>query len=154
MQMLGPGMYTQRTGPCDSCEGRGETIKESSKCKKCNGKKVKKDVKVFDITVDKGTPHGDRQVIHGEGDEIPGAEAGDIEVTIAVKPSKRFKRKGADLLMQKEVSLIEALTGVDFTFEHLDGRKIRVKSEPGDVIKPNSLMTLRDLGMPFHKKSY
>jgi len=152
--MLGPGMYTQRTGPCDDCEGRGEIISEASKCKKCKGQKVKKDVKVFDISVDKGAPHGEKYVIHGEGDQIPDAESGDVEVTIAIKPHKKFKRKGADLLMQKEITLIQALTGVDFTFEHLDGRKIRVKSDEGEVIKPNSLMTLRDLGMPFHKTSY
>ncbi len=30
--------------------------------------------------------------------------------------------------MQKEITLVEALTGVDFTFKHLDGSKIRVKT--------------------------
>ena len=154
MTMLGPGMYTQRTGPCDDCQGKGEIISEASKCKKCKGMKTKKDVKVFDVSVDKGAPHGEKYVIHGEGDEIPDAEAGDVEVTVAIKPHKKFKRKGADLLMQKDITLIEALTGVDFTFEHLDGRKIRVKTEEGAVIKPNSLMTLKDLGMPFHKTTY
>ena len=91
MTMLGPGMYTQRTGPCDSCEGKGEIIAEGSKCKKCKGQKVKKDTKVFDVSVDKGAPHGEKYVIHGEGDEIPDAEAGDVEVTVTVKPHKHFK---------------------------------------------------------------
>ena len=33
--------------------------------------------------------------------------------------------------------LVEALTGVDFAITHLDGRSIRIKTNPGDVIKPD-----------------
>jgi len=35
-------------------------------------------------------------------------------------------RKGADLVMEKEIPLLQALTGVDFTIKHLDGRNIRI----------------------------
>ena len=56
--------------------------------------------------------------------------------------------------MKEKISLVEALTGVEFNLTHLDGKKIRVKSNPGDVIKPNSLMTLKEMGLPFHKKSF
>jgi len=38
-------------------------------------------------------------------------------------PHQLFKRKGADLLIEKEISLLEALTGVDFVLKHLDGKK-------------------------------
>ena len=43
--MLGPGMYTQSTGPCSDCGGSGEQIDEALKCKQCNGKKVMKEKK-------------------------------------------------------------------------------------------------------------
>lgn len=56
--------------------------------------------------------------------------------------------------MEKSISLVDALTGVDFVFEHLDGQQIRVKNKPGQVIKPDSLMTLEGKGLPFHKRSY
>lgn len=26
MQMIGPGMYSQRTGPCEDCGGQGEVV--------------------------------------------------------------------------------------------------------------------------------
>merc|ERR1719240_17208 len=54
MQMLGPGMYSQSTQPCDNCGGSGETISEKDKCKNCNGKKVIKEKKVLEVQVDKG----------------------------------------------------------------------------------------------------
>jgi len=58
------------------------------------------------------------------------------------------------LFFEKTISLQEALTGVDFAIDYLDGTKLRVQSPKGLVIKPEMLMTLEDKGLPFHKKSY
>jgi DnaJ family protein A protein 2 len=57
MTMLGPGMYSQSTGPCSDCNGTGTQIDEKDKCKDCNGKKVLKEKKVLECQVDKGSPH-------------------------------------------------------------------------------------------------
>ena len=92
--------------------------------------------------------------MHGEADDLPDMEAGDIVVLVMQRPHKVFERKGADLVMEKKINLLEALTGVDFVLTHLDGRTIRITSEPGQVIKPGMLMTVVGAGMPFHKKSY
>jgi DnaJ family protein A protein 2 len=62
---------------------------------------------------------------------VPDVEPGDVIVVIKEAPHKVFKRKGADLFMEKDITLLEALTGTEFVFNHLDGRKIRVKNEPG-----------------------
>lgn len=65
-----------------------------------------------------------------------------------------FKRRGADLLIEKEISLLEALTGIDFVLTHLDGRKIRIKNKPGEVIKSDDIKTVENHGMPYHKSPY
>ena len=75
-------------------------------------------------------------------------------VQILEKKHSRFQRKGADLLMKHKITLLQALTGADFTFKHLDGRIIRVKNTPGKVIKHDEIQTIEEQGMPFHKKSY
>ena len=51
-------MYTQRTGPCDECNGQGETVDPKNKCKECDGKKVIKEKKVLEVQIDKGAPNG------------------------------------------------------------------------------------------------
>jgi len=56
--------------------------------------------------------------------------------------------------MEKEITLLQALTGVDFVVNHLDGTKLRIKNEPGEVIKPDDIKTVFDKGLPFHKQSY
>jgi DnaJ family protein A protein 2 len=93
-------------------------------------------------------------VFHGESDEYPDREAGDVILVVNEQPHAIFKRKGADILMEKEVTLLQSLTGVDFTVKHLDGKMIRIKSKPGQVIKPDTLMTIEEKGLPFHKNSF
>jgi DnaJ homolog subfamily A member 2 len=154
MTMIGPGMYSQSTGPCSDCGGSGEQIDEANKCKNCNGKKVIKEKKVLEAVIDKGAPHGEKYIFHGESDEHPDKEPGDVVIVVNEQPHKLYKRKGADLLIEKEITLLESLTGVDFALEYLDGSKFRVQSTPGQVIKPDSLMTIEDKGLPFHKNPY
>ena len=139
---------------CEDCGGKGESIDPAKMCKPCNGKKIKKETKTLTVEVDKGAPNGEKYTKHGEGDEIPEAEAGDVIILLEEQKHKTFKRKGADLFMEKEITLLEALTGLDFVLTHLDGRKIRIKNTPGEVIKPDSLFTVENLGMPFHKRVY
>lgn len=56
--------------------------------------------------------------------------------------------------MEKKITLLEAMTGVDFIITHVSGEKIRIKNEPGEVIKPEDIKTVPDKGLPFHKKSF
>lgn len=56
--------------------------------------------------------------------------------------------------MTKEITLLESLCGVDFVVNFLDGTKFRVKSEEGQVIKPEQIMTIEEKGMPYHKNSF
>jgi DnaJ family protein A protein 2 len=57
-------------------------------------------------------------------------------------------------MIEKDIPLYEALTGTDFVIKHLDGKKIRIKSTPGEVIKPEEIKTVDGKGMPFHKQPY
>ena len=60
--------------------------------------------------------------------------AGDLHVRFMIKPHKLFERKGADLFINKKVTLLEALTGFTFNIAHLDGRTVKVATMPGEVI--------------------
>ena len=40
-------------------------------------------------------------------------------------------------MMTKDITLMEALCGVDFLIDFLDGKKFRVKTEAGMIIKPD-----------------
>lgn len=90
MMQLGPGMYSQRTGPCDECDGKGQQMDPSKICKTCKGKKINKESKVLKVEIDKGSPNGEKFQIHGEGDEVPDVEPGDVIIQIREKKHKTF----------------------------------------------------------------
>lgn len=99
MRQIGPGMITQMQRPCDACNGQG------------NKAETKTERKVLEVHIDKGSTHGQRITFRGEADEIPGMETGDINFIVQEKEHELYKRKGADLLVTKDLSLKQALCG-------------------------------------------
>lgn len=63
----------------------GEVINEKDRCKKCEGKKVSKEVKILEVHVDKGMKHGQKITFGGEADQAPGVEPGDIVLVLQEK---------------------------------------------------------------------
>jgi len=57
-------------------------VSEKDKCKTCNGAKVLKEKKVVEAQIDKGAPNGEKYVFHGEADEYPGLEPGDVVIVV------------------------------------------------------------------------
>ena len=150
---LGPGMYSQSAGPCDDCRGQGKRIDPKFRCTGCKGARTLNDKKVIEVTIDKGTPNHHKQSFHAEGDEEPGLAAGDLVLIFEEKEHPLFKRKKADLIITKSITLKEALTGYRFVLKHLDGDKI-IESAPGEIIKPGDIRTVEELGMPIMRTPY
>jgi DnaJ family protein A protein 2 len=153
IQRIAMGMI-QQTVQCNDCNGEGYVIKESDKCKECKGQKVKQEKKVLEVHVDKGANDGKRYVFTGESDQVPDVEPGDVIVELQMEKHKKFHRKGADLVYQADITLLESLTGFELVVEHLDKRKILIKSRSGEIVKPGELKTVKELGMPFFEQPF
>lgn len=93
---------------------------EKDKCKKCNGKKIMDQKKTLEVAVEAGVPDKHDIIMHSEGDEQPGIHAGDLYFRVTTEKHAVFSRKGADLFMDKQISLLEALLGVSFIVKTLD----------------------------------
>ncbi len=65
--------------------------------------------------------------------------AGDLHIRVKIQKHKVFLRKGADLFMEKNITLLEALIGFNFNINLLDGSTIKVTTLPGDVVKPGTI---------------
>lgn len=126
IRQIGPGMIQQVQRPCDTCDGKGYKAQ------------TKSERKVLEVIVDKGMKKDDKITFSGMADEVPNVETGDVNFVIQEKDHELFKRKGADLLVLKTLSLNEALCGFTWQITHLDGRKIVIKTKPGEVIHPET----------------
>jgi len=156
---------------CDACEGQGVVVElrqialgmvqqVQRRCTQCNGEgyqyRTQKERKVLEVFVEKGMKNGQKVVFRGMADEKPNMEAGDINFIVQEKEHGTFKRKGADLLITKTLSLNEALCGFEWSLTHLDGRELIIKSSPGEVIKAETfggqpfVKVVSDEGMPSH----
>jgi DnaJ family protein A protein 2 len=99
VRQIGPGMLTQMQRHCDRCEGQGHIAK------------TKTERKVLEVHIEKGMRHNEKVAFRGMADETPGMETGDVNFIVQEKDHALFKRKGADLLVTKDISLNQALTG-------------------------------------------
>lgn len=150
---IGPGMYSQSSGPCDECRGAGKSIDPKFKCKKCKGNRTVSEKKVIEVAIDKGCPNKHKYSFYGESDEEPEMKPGDFIVVIEEAEHPVFKRKKADLVMNYTISLKEALTGYKLLIGHLDGPKV-IEGPAGDIIKPGDIRTIEELGMPLMRTPY
>lgn len=123
VRQIGPGMITQMQRTCPACEGTGYIAQ------------TKSERKVLEVVIEKGMKHNEKIVFRGAADETPGMEPGDVNFIVQEKDHELFKRKGADLLVTKEISLNQALTGFNWKIKHLDGRDIVIKTRPGQIIQ-------------------
>lgn len=154
VRQLGPGMVQQMQAQCPDCGGAGKIIKPGDECRPCNGKGVVKEKKTLEVVVDKGMKHGQKVTFQGEADQSPDTVPGDVVVVLQQKEHENFRREGNHLFMKKEISLLDALRGVDFTVSHLDGRVLRIKTPSGQVVKPNQIKAVESEGMPQHRNPF
>ena len=89
-----------------------------------------------EVHVPKGAPSGHKLTFYEKADEIPDGVAGDLKIVLKEEPHAVFKRRGADLYIKKKISLMEALCGFTLEVEHLDKRKLIIKTSPGEVTQP------------------
>lgn len=69
----------------------------------------------------------------------------DFDVSFDIKQDKVFKREGNDILVDKEISIVEAILGGDTDIDTLDG-SLKIKIRPGT--QSGTLIRLSGKGMP------
>jgi len=142
LRQIGPGMVQQIQQQCPACGASGFNVKKQ------------KERKVLEVNIERGMRNGEKIRFRGMSDEQPNTEPGDIIFILQEKNHATFTRKNNDLLVKKEVTLSEALCGYEFVLTHLDGRKIIVKSKPGEILRPDAgqgepfMKCVVDEGMP------
>jgi DnaJ family protein A protein 2 len=145
---MGPGSYAQTQAVCHVCKGQGEVVSDKDRCTQCKGKKTQLESDVLEVTIQPGSRDGDVIRFRGKADEAPGLLPGDVLVVVQEQPHSVFTRQRTHLVMKQTISLAEALTGFAFTITHLDGRKLLIKSNEGEVVKPDMIKAVPGEGMP------
>jgi DnaJ-related protein SCJ1 len=157
--MLAPGIFQQVQVQCESCAGRGKTIKH--KCKSCEGARVVRKLHTFPLVVERGMARGHVLVYENDADESPDWVAGDLRVTLVEQEpglergnemrvdGTFFRRRGSELHWTEVLSLREAwMGGWSRNVTHLDGHVVRLGRERGQTVQPGTVETVPGEGMP------
>lgn len=129
---------------CGTCRGTGLRI--TNPCERCRGEGRVRAQPTIPIDVPAGVADGMELRVAGAGHAgRGGGPSGDFFLSLRVRPSPVFERRGQDLVSTLEVSMLQAALGADVEVETLDGPEV-VRIEPGT--ESGSTIRLRDRGIP------
>jgi curved DNA-binding protein len=103
--------------------------------------------KVINIQIPPGIEHGQQIRYEGMGDNsIPDVRAGDLIVNVLIRHHATFKREGTSLVIEKQVSVWDALLGTSINIETLDQKTLSINIPAGT--QPDTVMSCRGEGLP------
>jgi curved DNA-binding protein len=103
--------------------------------------------KVINIQIPPGIEHGQQIRYEGMGDNsIPDVRAGDLIVNVLIRNHATFKREGTSLIIEKQVSVWDALLGTSIIIETLDQKTLNINIPAGT--QPDTVMSCRGEGLP------
>merc|ERR1719192_1079313 len=103
-------MIQQMQSSYSRCGGRGKSFS------------TKQEREILEVHIQKGSPDGHKIPFREMADEHPDADTGDVIFVVKEQEHADVKRKGADLYIDRNISLVEALCGFQMEFTHSDGR--------------------------------
>lgn len=80
-----------------------------------------------------GMKDGQKITFHGDGDQEPGLEPGDVVIVLDQKEHPVFQRQQDNLIMKMDIKLVDALCGLKKTIRTLDDRMLLITSQPGNL---------------------
>ena len=143
-QRLG-GMQFQSTAPCDACRGTGKVIK--TPCSACRGSGSVRATKSLTVTIPAGIDDGQKIALRGQGcDGRNGGPAGDLIITIQVKPHSVFEREEFDIYCEIPITVAEATLGAEIKVPTLEET---VSYTIPEGTQPGTTFTMRGKGIPY-----
>lgn len=107
-------------------------------------------VETIEISIPKGIEDGQKMRLKGKGPMDPfSGQRGDLYCKIKISPHPVFKRKGNDLIIEKEVKLTELVLGGKTRVTTIDNQQIDLKIPPNS--KNNCTLRIKGKGIPGSK---
>ena len=142
-EVKGDGLFAKWTR-CGRCDGTG--MIQEDPCETCRGSGKNKQRRSFDVRVPAGTQSGAQKVVGGQGEPGRfGGEAGDLKVTINVRPHAWLSRSDDEIRSELLVSITEAARGASLPVPTVDG--IVTVDVPAGV-RSGTKLRLRGKGVP------
>ncbi|MEG0779679.1 MAG: molecular chaperone DnaJ [Oscillospiraceae bacterium] len=132
------------TSPCTRCNGTGKLIHQP--CKGCHGVGYQKKRKTIQASIPAGIDNGQTISIRGQGDAgRNGGQAGDLLITVTVRPHEIFRREGTSVLCEAPITFTQAVLGAELEIPTIDGK---VKYDLPEGTQSGTTFRLKGKGIP------
>ncbi len=111
-----------------------------------NGNKVFEKETLY-VTLPPGIDEGEMVVLKDRGHSLNANVKGDIKIPIKINNTTEFKRAGLDLILEKTISLKEALCGFSFEIKYINGKSYTLNNNKGNIIPPNYKKVYPEMGL-------
>jgi len=141
----GGGAFTFATSaPCTRCRGTGKII--HTPCPECQGTGAVKKQRKITVQIPAGIDNGQAVSLRGQGGAgANGGPAGDLLISVTVRPSDKFQRDGTAVYYEQSVSFAQAALGSKLTIPTIDGN---VEYDLPAGTQPGTVFRLRGKGIP------
>ena len=141
----GGGAFTfATTTTCPKCGGSGKIIHQP--CKACNGSGSVRKQRKITVKIPAGIDNGQAVSLRGQGGAgRNGGPAGDLIISVTVRPHAFFRRDGTSVYMEQPVSFLQATLGAELEIPTIDGK---VKWTLPEGTQPGTTFRLRGKGIP------
>ena len=110
----------QSSRVCDTCGGTGKIVKNP--CASCRGSGYVKSQKKLEVAIPAGFDDGMMLALREQGsDGRNGGPAGDVIITVNVRPHTVFERDGYDISCEIPITFPEATLGAEIDVPTLEG---------------------------------
>ena len=132
------------SSPCTRCGGKGKIIHQP--CKDCHGTGAVRKRKTSQASIPAGIDNGQTISIRGQGNAGKnGGPAGDLLITITVRPHELFRREGTSVLCEAPITFAQAVLGAELEIPTIDGK---VKYELPEGTQSGTTFRLKGKGIP------
>jgi len=100
-----------------------------------NGSKIMEKETIY-IDIPQGIDENEMLILRDKGNIVSDTCKGDIKITILVQNNTPFKRAGLDLILEKTISLKEALCGFNFELKYINGKSYTLNNNKGSIVPP------------------
>ncbi len=119
-QQRTPFGVMQSTSTCPKCGGSGKVI--HTPCNTCRGSGSVRSQKKLSVSIPAGIDDGETISLRGQGNAGKnGGPAGDLLVTVQVRPSPVFQREGTNIYVTTTLNFVQAALGTEVQVPTLDG---------------------------------
>lgn len=111
-----------------------------------NGLKIFEKETVY-VTVPKGIDDGEIILLKDKGNILSETNKSDIKIFIKIENTTDFKRNGLDLILNKTITVKEALCGFSFELKYITGKVYTITNTSGNIISHGYQKIIPNMGL-------